>query len=120
MQALLRRTAELMSTEGVRVAYQFSQLVQKVQPFRYLKDQNQRRCVEPSVGGWRASTPSRSAESDDRKWEDVGIGWARVETRVFRGNLNSHRVSPKGSTISTKEIIGTRCNQSEIGRQTRT
>ena len=37
MQALLRLTAELMSTEGVRLADQFSELVQKVQPFRYLK-----------------------------------------------------------------------------------
>ena len=62
---------------------------------------------------------SISAESVDREWEEVGIAWARVEKRGFRVKVNSHRVSSKGSTISTKEIIGTHYNQSEMGRRMR-
>ena len=68
------------------------------------------------MSGWRASTSSRSAESVDREWEEVGIAWVRVERRGSEANVNSHRVSSKGSTISTKEIIGTRYNPLEIGR----
>jgi len=74
--------------------------------------------VEASLGGWRASTSSRSAESVDREWEEVGIAWARVDWRGSVANVNSHRVSSKGSTISTNETIGTHYNQLEKGRRT--
>ena len=57
---------------------------------------------------WCASTSSRSAKSVDSEWEEVGIAWARVEWRGSEANVNSHRVPFKGSTNSTKEIIGTR------------
>lgn len=55
----------------------------------------------------RASTSSRSAESVDREWEAVGIAWARVERSGSVANVNSHRVSSRGSTISTNESIST-------------
>ena len=63
--------------------------------------------MELSLGGWRASTSSRSAEFVDREWEEG-----------HPANVNSRHVSSKDSTISTKEIIGTRCNESEVGRRT--
>ena len=74
--------------------------------------------MERSVAGWRASTPSRTAESVDREREVVGIAWARVERRRPEANVNSYRGSSNGSTISTKGIIGARYNQ--LGMEQRT
>ena len=76
---------------------------------------NTRISEELSVAGWHASTSSRSAESVDR---ECGIAWVRVERRGSEANVNSHRASSKGSTITTKETIGTRYNQLEMGRRT--
>ena len=59
----------------------------------------------------RASTSSRSAESVDREWEEVGVAWARAPRR-----MSTRIVCPP--TISTKVIIGTRCNQLEMGQRT--
>lgn len=104
--------------------YQFSGLVQKVQPFRYLKDTfldlrpESAKLRGKDLGHWRASTSSRSAESVDRECEEVGIAWARVERSGSVANVNSHRVSSRGSTISTKEIISTHYNRLEMGRST--
>ena len=64
------------------------------------------------MGGSRVSTPSRSAESVNRE------RYARVERRGPEANVNSYRGSSKGSTISMKEIIGTRYNQ--LGMEQRT
>ena len=67
--------------------------------------------MEASLGRWRASTSSRSAESVDLECEVVGIAWARVERSGSVANVNSHRVSSRGSTISTDEIVSIHDNQ---------
>ena len=127
MQALLRLTTFVSTVQGVRFACTgLADWCGKYSLFdgrlfgsnaRISKVARNRAWV---AGGWRTSTSSRSAESVDREWEEVRIGWARVEERGFRANVNSHRVSSKGSSISTKQIFGTCCNQSEMGRYTRT
>lgn len=103
--------------------YQFSGLVQKIQAFRYLKDtlldlKPESERAEAGMRYWRASTSSRSAESVDRECEEVGIAWARVERSGSVANVNSHRVSSRGSTISTNECISTHDNRLEMAEST--
>ena len=124
IQALLRLTAASMITvQGVRFAC--TRLVQKVWPFRYLKDpfldptpESAKLCVESSMGDWRTSISSRSAESVDhstsgKKLDSLGESGEGTPRR-----MSTPIVSSKGSTFSTKEIIGTRYNQLEMGRRT--
>ena len=64
------------------------------------------------MGGWRASTPSRSV---DREREE---SWARVERKGPEASVNSYRGSPKGLTDSMREIISTRYDQLEMEQRT--
>ena len=65
------------------------------------------------MGVWRTSNSSRSAESVDREWEEVGVVWARVR-RGPKANVNSHRVLQMLNSL----YEGYRYNQLEMGWRT--
>ena len=101
MQALLRLTTFVNTVQGMRFACTgLADWCGKYSLFEgHLFGSNARIISKVArnrawvAGGWRTSTSSRSGESVDREWEEIRIGWARVEKRAS-GRMSTHIVCP--------------------------